>query len=205
MTIRCDRCAPVRNQTSFSVETAFGRSKNALQPLFSAKLLVLTKQQHTVSAGPFSRMDNALDGALTRAMHEANFDGSLGSHLLVEVNTGDQPLRHVLLVGMGTSDQGIRPNFCGLYRLAIDTANQLGVDNLGMTIWPGRLTADFMNLKGMLATLQCRAAERLQSTPHATLRQIKIFCTAQARRHVEAGLQVDHQLCAVCRDPRICE
>lgn len=204
MTIRCDRCTPVHAQTTFTVETAFGRKSTALQPVFSVDLLVLTKQQHTVSAGPFSRIDKALAGALTAAMDREHFDGALGAHLLVQVSVPNERLRYVLLVGMGNPEQGTRPNFCGLYRLAIDTANQLGLTTLGLPIFPGRLTADFMNLKGALAVLQCRAAERANSNPQASLREIKIFCAAQARRHVEEGLQVSHQLCKVCRDPRIC-
>ncbi|RTL43212.1 MAG: hypothetical protein EKK48_09985 [Candidatus Melainabacteria bacterium] len=206
MTLQCDRCAYVREQpqTTFTVETAFGRKANALQPLFSVELLVLTKQQHTISAGPFSRMDKALGGALTAAMDREDFGGALGEHLLVEVHVPDQPLKRVLIVGMGNPGEGIRPNFCGMYRLAIDVANQLGFKNLGIPVWPGRLTADFMNIKGMLAVLHCRAAERLRSTAEPTLKEIKVFCTAQARRHVEQGLAVDHQLCVVCRDPRIC-
>ncbi len=203
MSIRCERCAHVQHQTTFTVETAFGRKANALQPLFSVDLLVLTKQQQTISSGPFIRLDNALGGALTAAMSKSDFDGALGAHLLVAVELADQPLRHVLIVGMGSSEQSTRPNVCGLYRLAIDTANQLAAKTLGLPIWPGRLTADFINIKGTLAVLQCRAAERSRSTPQATLHQIKIFCTAQARRHVEQGLQIDRQLCAVCRDPQI--
>ncbi len=204
MTIRCDRCTPVHAQTTFTVETAFGRKTQALQQLFSVELLLLTKQQHTVSGGAFSRLDQALGGALTAAMDKEHFEGALGAHLLVEVSVADAPLRYVLLVGMGSPEQDTRPNFCGLYRLAIDTANRLGLKTMGMPIFPGRLTAEFMNLKGMLAVLQCRAAERVRNTPQSALREIKIFCTAQARRHVEAGLQIDHQLCQVCRDPCIC-
>ncbi len=206
MTLQCDRCAYMREQpkTTFTVETAFGRKANALQPLFSVELLVLTKQQHSRLAGPFAHLDEALGGALTAAMDREDFNAALGEHLIVDVNVPDQPLRRVLIVGMGIPEQGIRPNFCGMYRLAIDIANQLGFKTLGIPVLPGRLTADFMNIKGMLAVLQCRAAERLSKTPGATLKEIKVFCAAQARRHVEEGLKIDHQLCVVCRDPRIC-
>jgi hypothetical protein len=113
MTIRCEKCTPVHQpklQTTFTVETAFGRKANAMQALFSVDLLLLTRQEHTTAGGGFDQLDQALDGALSAAVAKENFSGALGTHLLVPVSPADAPLRHVLLVGMGRADEDTRPH-----------------------------------------------------------------------------------------------
>lgn len=168
----------------------------------------------TVMAGmqlnPLGRsLDASVDGAITKEMECHSFTGYLGQKLLVDLVEKGYPAashRYVLIVGLGDFWAFDHRTACALFRLALDSAVELGVERLILPIVPHRSTEQSLNLLGTAAIMRCRIEERWLA--HAGLKNLKtveILCAPQARKHLEEGLAIKGPRCLPCTDPALPE
>jgi len=211
MTIQksCPTCGSPSHQNCklprFILSTS-GTSQSARE--LRTDLLLLTAMSHMGLGSFAATLDRSLNGLLSKKIADSGFSGKLGEHLLIDLkNLGHkrQSPSYILLVGLGhPADFSLR-TACGLFRLSLDRAAELGVRRLTIPFLTHRLTAERMNLRGTAAVLRCRVQERL-SKPHqlGALEEIEILCSPQAKRHVQQGLDIAGPLHSPCSDPRIC-
>lgn len=181
--------------------TIFGAFEGDWQRIESVKtdLLVITHLEHMrLGHGP-QRFDELLGNRISQAVADAHFAGNLGDSLLVE--TADQKIKRVLIVGLGKPDTFGRPNLCGLFRMIFESARATGATKVSIPIFPGRLTD--LNLKGTAAVLRCKLSLLGSQGALGDLDEVEILCAPQATRHLLSGFSVEQQLCRVCKNPKI--
>jgi hypothetical protein len=190
---------------TFSVETAFGCfSKNHPED-FETDLLVLTMLAKMPFPSALNRLDAQLDGLLESDVVTHGFTAGLGEHRLFDLRKHGLPPKYVLLVGLGAKETFNTKVVCGFFRLVIEVATKIGAKRVTIPFMPQRLTAESMNLRGNAAILRCRVHESWSQGKLTDLEEIQVICAPQAKRHIEAGLGVEHQLCKECRNPCIVE
>lgn len=186
------------NRISFLVSAGITESSTTFG---DTDLLVLTVFQNTLLGEGPSLLDSELHGALTREIGDHAFKGELGEQLLLDTsNLSNSRIKKVLILGLGKSDTWGQPVICAAYKRMLEVAGKTGAKRLTIPVFPNRLTGKSMSLSAMFAVFACRL---LQSTPasEASLDEVEIVCTQQAKRHIESGLKDPCQLCATCADP----
>lgn len=164
-------------------------------------LLVLTQMTESHMSQGMQKIDEKLDGALSKVMKEQNFSAQAGESVLVDCKDHSAASqRFVLVVGLGDLRKFKGYTVCGLMRKALETAKELGVRKMTLPIFPNRQTEQELNLAGSGAIIACRVAT-FGELPK--LEEIELFCTPQARRHLQKGLFVHAPHCMVCADPEL--
>lgn len=155
-------------------------------------LLLLTKVAGmALGPGP-QAVDNSLQGMISRKVDQRKFRGELAKSIRFDLDSevSDRPQRHILLVGIGSSQTFDREAACKVFGELIDQALRLGVEHVTVPFPANRTTGPSLNLKGTAHILKEVAEEKcakLESPP--VLKEIVIFCTPQAKSHILAGLR----------------
>jgi len=171
----------------------------------TADLLILTKVLGSdLGAGPMA-FDAHHNGAVSKAMVAANFQGNVGEHLAVEVpaiEAGGRP-RHIVVVGLGKADDISRRRMCALFNYSMALASEYEARSILIPIFPQRSSGAVMNLRGTAAVLRCLVDQKAKSGAIASLKEVRLLCAPQAKQHLEQGIAVDHTLCNQCHIPKL--
>ncbi|MBS1994641.1 MAG: hypothetical protein JSS83_29215 [Cyanobacteria bacterium SZAS LIN-3] len=163
-----------------------------------ADLLILTKMLDAdLGPGPMA-FDAHHGGVVTRALHEANFKGAVGEHLNVLLPDSK---RRVIVIGLGKSDEVTRRRVCDLFSYALNLACQYNSQTMLLPIFPQRSSGPTLNLRGTGAILRCLVDEKVRRGALSQLKEIRLLCAPQAKRHLVDGLAIDRVLCGTCRRP----
>jgi hypothetical protein len=131
--------------------------------------------------------DGAVAELIKSAISNEGFEGKRGDKLLIEIPGG----KHVLLVGLGRAEK-----FCGgtayaVFEEFLQEAIKLGVRRITVPFIPNRGTASCLTMKGMghkLNAALSKCYKQLQQP--VELAQVQIYCTPQAKSHIEKGVQI---------------
>jgi len=180
-----------------------GKSGSLEVPEIRTDLLMLTKLAGMPLGPTPSAVDRALDGLIGRKMKDAEFTGEQGQHLLVDLNGGShsaRPQRAILLVGLGSAQKFCGKVACQVFRLVIDQAVEQGITQVTIPFAPNRMTVSSLNLKGTAHILREVVDERLSGRKgaRASLKEIQVLCTPQARKHIQEGLDIPSRHKSVC-------
>lgn len=171
-----------------------------------SELLVLSTYDDVDEKGWFARWDAALGGRITKTCQERNFASALGEHLLVDVTdaAAGGARKYVLVVGMGSiTSQESRMN-CGLYKLALETAESLGVERLLLPFFPDRSKLSAIAVGSSIAVLRCRVGESMLRGRIKHLKTIKLLVSGQAANAALRGLSSRKEaFCVPCPEPSI--
>lgn len=197
-------CCPLPTITTAPV---LGRKAKLVPEFFDTDMLVLTQMEGTQAGGYFKLLDEHLGEAISRAKEKAGFHGARGSSHLLDLSkeglNRDRP-RYIFLVGLGKSKDFTLPVVCGMTRMVLEKAAELLVERVSLPISSNRLTQQSLNLIGTGSIINCRLEERYaQHGSIGDLKELKILCTPQARKHLEEGLRCSTPRCPICPDLRI--
>jgi hypothetical protein len=155
-------------------------------------LLLLTKVAGmALGPGPQS-VDESLKGLISRKVDQRKFRGELAKSICFDLDSepADRKQKHVLLVGIGSSQSFDREAACKVFGELIDQALRLGVEHVTVPFPANRTTGPTLNLKGtahILKEVTEEKCRKLEEPP--VLKEIVIFCTPQAKSHIQAGLR----------------
>lgn len=183
-----------------SIVPTMGKSGSLEIPEIRTDLLMLTKLAGMPLGPTPSALDRALDGLILRKMKDADFTGEQGQHLLVDLGRRKHPQRAILLVGLGNPQKFNGKVACQVFRLLIDQALEQGVAHAVIPFAPNRMTVSSLNLKGTAHILREVVDERLSGRKgaRASLKEIQVICTPQARKHIQEGLDIPSRHKNVC-------
>jgi len=152
-------------------------------------MLMLTKIQGMgLGAGP-KAIDSCCDGLLTQSIEEQGFKGGLAESVTVELGEGSLQ-QNLVMMGLGTVHKF---NPCGLaevFEVAIDRTIEKGCNKLTIPVVANRLTALNINLRGTAHIVRQAAERKLAGIESDQTLEIEFVCTAQAKRHIQQGLDV---------------
>ena len=170
-----------------------------------ADLLILTKALDVdLGPGPLA-FDEHHDGAISKAIAANDFRGAARSHLdiTLPISSGkaSADLRHIVVIGVGKADRITRRSICDVFADALNLACLLKSSTLLLPIFPQRSSEGTVNLRGTGAILRCLVDEKVRRGALGQLKEIRLLCAPQAKRHLQDGLAVDRTLCGTCRRP----
>ncbi len=173
----------------FTFETSLGRRSIEDVPTD----MVLIPMLYGMSVPQSLKSTNAdVAEQIVGAIKLNGFEGKRGTSLPVETTLSDSTgsgNRIVLLAGLGRPqcfDANVAESVFGKL---IDEAIARGVQQITIPFIANRMTKQCLNLKGTAHRLKKAVAARFASlTEPVALREIQIYCSPQARSHIEKGL-----------------
>lgn len=166
--------------------------------------LVLVTMLHRMSVPGSLKLKTPEVAELVKQTIKAkNFDGKSGSRLLIETSlkkTDGEAGRHVLLVGLGRASCYKADTAYNVVQLLVDEAIQVGARTVTIPFVPNRMTEGCLNLKATAFKLKCAVAQRFSELDgEVSLKEIQIYCTPQAKRHIQQGLEIPLEAESDCR------
>lgn len=175
-----------------------GRKQNFGSQADDVDLLVLTQMAETHIGPGFQVFDEHFGGALSRAVAAAKVHGHVDEHILVEVPNGPR----VAIFGLGKAEEMGRRRVCALFNYVLALSIELNLRSVMIPVFPHRLTADELNLKGTAATFNCMLRSWARKPGGLkSLEEVRFLCTHQAKVQLDQGFLVTRQLCATCKPP----
>ena len=164
-------------------------------------LLVLTQMSGAKMSHGMCKIDALLAGKLSESIEESGFTGKAGQSVLLDSGSLGSKQKWILLIGLGDVPHFNGRTVCAMMRLVLEVADEKKVTKITMPIFPNRQTEDELNLAGTAATLVCRVNMFAAQLPE--LKEVELFCTPQARRHLQDGLFGKTPRCMVCLNPEL--
>lgn len=143
--------------------------------------------------------DNPELGELIKqAIKDNDFHGKRGETLIVETelpsSTGDGG-RKLLLAGLGRADKFCAGAAESVFSALVDEACRLNAVRVTIPFIPNRGTGACLNMKGMAHRMNVALSKRLADKgDEVSLTEVQIFCTPQAKPHIEQGLSIPVKL-----------
>jgi hypothetical protein len=166
-------------------------------------LLVIPLLDHQASIDLSWAMNQQLVDITWEAIGFAEFAPKEGANILInprDYGYTNDDVRHILVVGLGSPKRFERKEACMLFGTALQFASQIKAKKITIPVMPFRQTEGSMNLKGTAATLRCRICKE-KPLHGATLHEVEVIMTPQARPYFLKGLDITKQLCATCTLP----
>lgn len=141
---------------------------------------------------------------IKQSIKDEDFQGKRGETLLINVDSDssqEKPGPKVLLAGLGRHDQ-----FCGrvafqMFKLLIEEAIEQKARRVTIPFVPNRGTSSCLTMKGMAHKLNLAVTRVFEEQDReVALRELQIFCTPQAKLHIEKGLAIPVDGTSGCRD-----
>lgn len=183
--------------TQIKVTPCIGRARFEGVQTVSTDLLLLPRLAGVAlnpNSGPqadHDAFDVRLNGLIARKIKSSKFKGDLGQSLLLNLDPrvfGEQPQRYLLLVGIGSADKFNARAACQVFQLMVEQSMKLGVSRVALPFPARKITA--LNHKGTAHILKEVVEDKLSRVRRATLQEIEVLCTPQARPHIEEGLSI---------------
>ena len=186
-------------QQRFIITPTMGTASDPGIDRWQTDLLVLTAMSHSHFTEGMRKIDTALSGQLAQALEQSEFRGHRQDQpVLVPGTPGVSGACHYLVVGLGQYRYFGGSAVCDLFGTVLDQALKLGAAKVTLPIPPNRQTSRQVNLKGTAAVIACRLDHFAKANPKVKLPLIEFFCTAQAARHLAAGLGIAPSSCQQC-------
>lgn len=170
------------------------------------ELLVVSIYGDVEEKGWFVRWDAQLNGLLSQSCQKAEFAATLGEQVLVDVTDvlNAPAKKYVLIVGLGSiNDQKISIG-CGLYKLALETAEKLEAQCLLLPFFPDRGKLSTIAVSGTIAVLRCRVGESVIRGKIKSVKTIKLLVSGQASNAALRSLSSRKEaFCIPCPEPSI--
>lgn len=170
------------------------------------ELLVVSTYSDVEEKGWFARWDAELGGLIGKRCRKASFASALGEQILVDVTqaVAAPSKKYVLVVGMGSINSQVSSMNCGLYKLALETAEKLGVQRLLLPFFPDRSKLSTIAVSGTIAVLRCRVGESVRLGKIKHLKTVKLLVSGQASNAALRGLSSRKEaFCIPCPEPSI--
>ena len=128
------------------------------------------------------------------AIKDGGFEGKRGDHLLLATDLcgscGDAN-RHVFVAGIGRAEKFTGRTAFDVFQKIIEEAIRLDVQRVMIPFAPNRGTKGGINMKGMGHKLKMAVNAVFSRLEHPVrLTEVQIYCTPQAKPHIEKGLQI---------------
>ena len=146
------------------------------------------------------RADNPeLGDLIKQAIKDNNFNGKRGETLLVETplpSSNGKGGRKLLLAGLGRADKFCAGAAESVFGQVVDEACRLNAAHVTIPFIPNRGTSSCLNMKGMAHRMNVALNKRLaeKGDEEVSLTEVQIFCTPQAKPHIEQGLSIPVQI-----------
>lgn len=164
-------------------------------------LLVLTQTSGSKMSEGMQRLDSSLGRALSKALMQNDFHGHTGESVLIDSGKLGGQQNYILVIGLGSYAEFNGRTVCAFMRKVLEVSKELGVEKITIPVFPNRQTEGQINLAGTAATLVCRVRMFADELPK--LKEVELFCTPQARRHLQDGLFCRTPRCMVCVNPEL--
>lgn len=174
-------------QVKFTISPTLN-SEGGVQSIRTPMLMLTKIQGMGWGAGP-KAIDASCDGLVMRTLDQQGFRADLAEAITIALGP-DSPQQYLVLMGLGTV-QNFNP--CGLGDVidkAVDEALQKGCFKLTVPIVAHRLTALNINLRGTAHIVRRSVERKLAEVESDQQFEIEFVCTAQAKRHIQQGLDV---------------
>ncbi|MBX9686752.1 MAG: hypothetical protein K2X27_08620 [Candidatus Obscuribacterales bacterium] len=128
------------------------------------------------------------------AIKDSGFEGKRGEKLLLDTELPGSTAsssRHVLVSGLGRHDQFCAGTAFDVFVQCIEEAIRLNAVRVTIPFAPNRGTGSCLNMKGMGHKLKAAVAHcfsRLDAP--VSLKEVQIYCTAQAKSFIQQGLAI---------------
>lgn len=174
----------------FTFETSLG--KHAVEDIPTDIVLIPMLYKMSVPASLKASKPDVAD-EIIQAIKGNGFEGKRGTSLPVETSLPDSQgfgKRVILLAGLGRPqcfDANVAESVFGSL---IDEAIERGVTEVTIPFIANRMTKQCLNLKGTAHRLKKAVLSRFSRLDKpVALKTIKIYCSPQARSHIEKGLK----------------
>lgn len=170
------------------------------------ELLVVSTYGDVEEKGWFARWDSQLDGLLSQSCRKASFAATLGEQVLVDVTDvlNAPAKKYVLIVGLGSINNQKASIGCGLYKLALETAEKLEAQRLLLPFFPDRGKLSAIAVSGTIAVLRCRVGESVIRGKIKSVKTIKLLVSGQASNAALRSLSSRKEaFCIPCPEPSI--
>lgn len=128
------------------------------------------------------------------SINASSFEGRRGESLLIETEcpgTTDGASLNVLVVGLGRPEKFCAGVAQGVFQQIINEAIRLKARRVTIPFAPNRGTSSNVNMKCMGFQLKQALSKCLQEHgADLALEEVQIYCTSQAKRHIEQGLNI---------------
>lgn len=187
---------------TFTLNPIMGTNEDPGIENLQTDLLVLTQMTSSQMSDGMQKINTKLSGALAKAIKDSAFSGRRGEHALVDCRklTGSKP-NYILVVGLGSHKDFNSFVVCGLMRLVLEVAKELGVQKITIPFMPNRQTEATVSLAASVNTLVCKVRMFQDDLPN--LQDVELFCTPQARKYLQDGLMGHTPRCMLCRNPEL--
>lgn len=138
--------------------------------------------------------DEGVGELIKSAIKDGGFEGKRGDQLLLETElcgSCEDSCRHVLVAGIGRAEKFTGRTAFEVFEKMIEEAIRLDVQRVLIPFAPNRGTKGGINMKGMGHKLKMAVNavfNRLDRPVRLT--EVQIYCTPQAKPHIEKGLQI---------------
>lgn len=151
-------------------------------------MLLVTKFAGMNLSRDYADLEAATGDALKRALHKNSFTGELGEYASVKTPDGCLPDR-ILLVGLGRAQQFSCAGVRELVKTAINAAVRRKVSRISIPVVPNRTTRGNLTLSSTAYIMKSVASDVLEKKKGDGEFEIELVCSAQAKRHLQAGLR----------------
>ena len=131
---------------------------------------------------------------IKQSIKQNDFHGKRGERLLINTplpTTTSGSGRIVLLAGLGRADKFCAGAALEVFDALVDEACRSNVKRITIPFIPNRGTGNCLTMKGMAHKLNIAINRRLsQQEGVVALSEVQIFCTTQAKPHIEQGLAI---------------
>ena len=176
-----------REMPAFKVVPLVGKT-----PLdaIEADLTLITVVQGMRVPTSLHAMDADVGTKIKDTIKGHKFGGRRGQSLLFDVPLADgQTKRKVLIAGIGRADEYCGEVACEVFRGMFDKALQEGLETVVVPVVPKRATSDCMSIKSTVIKLRKTLAHAIAAhAGEVKLKEVQIYCTTQAARHVREGI-----------------
>lgn len=173
----------------FSFETTLGRG--SIEDVATDIVLIPMLFQMSVPK-TLHATDEGVGELIRTAIDEHQFQGKRGTSLAVETELPDSdggPGRTIFLAGLGRPQCFDADVAESVFTRLIEEAVERGAKTVTVPFIANRMTKTCLNLKGTAHRLKKAVARHFAKLDGpVSLTEIKIYCSPQARAHIEKGL-----------------
>lgn len=180
---------------SFTFAPFAGRSP--LDEVQTDLVLMTRLYRHDVHAALHVNEPNVAN--LLKVTMKEEFLGKRGEFRLLQTelpNSQGQPGRQILLIGLGQARSYDSKTSCQVFEILFRQALELGVSSVTVPFIPNPTTKDSLTHKATAYKLKHVLTRVLQSwSGPVGLKEVKLYCTPAAVRHIAAGLAINPADC----------
>ncbi len=171
-----------------------------------AEILVVSTYSDVQEKGWLLKWDRQLDGLISKSLKKHEFSASLGESLLVDATKQLKApaKKYILVVGMGAVTSQKSSMNCGLFKLALETAEKVGAERLVLPFFPDRGSLSALAVCGSIAILRCRIGESALQSKIKSLKSVKLLVSGQAANTALRSLSSHREaFCQPCPQPSL--